>query len=119
MACEKCCGAFQESLGETMNDKERERGVLDAQREHWQRTFALAPEMFGREPSYAARQAAELFGKEGRRKVLELGCGQGRDSCATLFGGRRDEMHPVPPWPRFSECFRESGSLISSPWFFG
>ena len=70
-----------------MNGQETSRGVLDAQREHWQRTFAGSPEMFGREPSEAARQAAELFGKEGKRKVLELGCGQGRDTLFFLRSG--------------------------------
>ncbi len=56
------------------------RGVLDAQREHWRETFSASPEMFGGEPSAAARQAAELFKQEGKRKILELGSGQGRDT---------------------------------------
>ncbi len=38
--------------------------------------------MFGSEPSYPARAAAELFEKEGKTHILELGGGQGRD---TLF----------------------------------
>lgn len=36
--------------------------------------------MFGAEPSAAARAAAELFQQEGKQKLLELGCGQGRDA---------------------------------------
>ena len=38
------------------------------------------PDMFGTEPSDPARKAAELFKKEGRVKILELGGGQGRDT---------------------------------------
>jgi SAM-dependent methyltransferase len=36
--------------------------------------------MFGTEPSDPAQKAAELFKKEGRVKILELGGGQGRDT---------------------------------------
>lgn len=56
--------------------------ALNAQREHWEETFAGKPEMFGLEPSDPARKAVEIFKKEGKKKILELGCGQGRD---TLF----------------------------------
>lgn len=41
--------------------------------------------MFGAEPSYAARKAAEVFKDEGRVSILELGSGQGRD---TIFFAR-------------------------------
>lgn len=59
--------------------------ILNAQHRHWQATFASRPEMFGSEPSDAARRASELFAREGKQKVLELGSGQGRD---TLFLAR-------------------------------
>lgn len=42
--------------------------------------------MFGLEPSYAARRASQIFVKEGKKKILELGGGQGRD---TLFLARK------------------------------
>jgi SAM-dependent methyltransferase len=61
--------------------------ALDAQREHWQATFASRPEMFGAMPSEPAVKAAELFTKERRQKVLELGCGQGRDTLFLAGGG--------------------------------
>ncbi len=55
---------------------------LDAQKTHWERTFAEKVDLFGSEPSYPARKAAALFQKEGAARILELGSGQGRD---TLF----------------------------------
>lgn len=61
------------------------KDVLDAQQRHWEKTFGLKPEMFGSEPSEPARAAAQSFEKEGKRAILELGGGQGRD---TLFFAR-------------------------------
>ncbi|MGF2736276.1 class I SAM-dependent methyltransferase [Marinobacter sp. DUT-1] len=61
------------------------KDILDAQRQHWQKTFLQKPEIFGNEPSQPARTAAELFEKEGKIRILELGGGQGRD---TLFFAR-------------------------------
>jgi SAM-dependent methyltransferase len=62
----------------------QEKTVLDAQERHWQTTFIHKPEMFGGDPSGPAIWAAERFKREGKRRLLELGCGQGRD---TLFFG--------------------------------
>ncbi len=59
---------------------------LDAQQRHWERMFSETPDMFGVESSDPARIAAELFEKEGKKKILELGGGQGRD---TLFFARK------------------------------
>ncbi len=58
------------------------RDTLNAQQEHWEKTFSLKPDMFGRDPSQPARMAAGLFQQEKKTLLLELGCGQGRD---TLF----------------------------------
>ncbi len=60
--------------------------ILDAQQQHWQTTFSQKPDMFGLDPSEPAVKAAEQFEREGKRKILELGSGQGRD---TLFFARR------------------------------
>jgi hypothetical protein len=46
-----------------------EKIVLDAQREHWERTLGQKPEMFGRAPSEAAYNAAEIFAREGSRRI--------------------------------------------------
>src|SRR5512136_3182288 len=62
-----------------------EKKILDAQRQQWQDTFSETPEMFGEEPSDPARKATELYKREGVTKLLELGCGQGRD---TLYFAR-------------------------------
>ena len=67
-------------------DETAER-VLDLQRQRWQTSFASRPEMFGLEPSFAARRALSLFQREGKRKILELGSGQGRDTL--LFPAKR------------------------------
>jgi SAM-dependent methyltransferase len=47
---------------------------------HWDEVFAKDPAFFGEEPSEFANVSLNLFQKEGVRSVLELGCGQGRDT---------------------------------------
>jgi SAM-dependent methyltransferase len=59
---------------------EMERKNPDSQQQHWQNTFSENPDLFGNHPSDPARKAAELFQREGKTRVLELGCGQGRDT---------------------------------------
>lgn len=60
--------------------------LLNAQQQHWEQTFSNHPDMYGLEPSEAARQAAERFSQFGITTILELGAGQGRD---TLFFAQR------------------------------
>ncbi|MFJ5231213.1 class I SAM-dependent methyltransferase [Kitasatospora sp. NPDC088391] len=55
-----------------------------AQREHWERTYAAHPEMYGERPSESAAYGATVFRPGGA--VLELGAGHGRDA---LYFGRR------------------------------
>ena len=57
-------------------DKEK----LNQQSQHWEDNFSSKPEMFGLEPSLAARKALELFKQKNLKNVLELGFGLGRDS---------------------------------------
>ena len=59
-----------------------DKSVLNSQQPHWEDMYIAHPDMFGKEPSYPARYAAEAFSKAGAKKILELGSGQGRD---TLF----------------------------------
>jgi SAM-dependent methyltransferase len=56
------------------------RDILDAQQEHWQKTFSRCPEMFGGDPSEPARITLEWLKREGKTRLLELGSGQGRDA---------------------------------------
>jgi len=60
--------------------------ILDVQKEHWEKTFSEKSDFFGDEPSDPARRAAEIYSKETKKVILELGGGQGRD---TLFFARR------------------------------
>ena len=50
------------------------------QKNHWNDMFTQNPAFFGDDPSGFARSSLDLFQKEGVRSVLELGCGQGRDT---------------------------------------
>lgn len=63
-----------------------EMAALEGQRTHWDSTFIQKPEMFGETPSEPALKAAELFRREGKHHLLELGGGQGRDTL--FFAGK-------------------------------
>ncbi|MGB9928162.1 MAG: class I SAM-dependent methyltransferase [Methanosarcina sp.] len=60
--------------------------IIDEQRPHWEKVFSSNCSRFGDNPSYPARKAAAIFEKEGKKKILELGSGQGRDSF--FFAGK-------------------------------
>ena len=64
-----------------------DRNARDEQQQHWQRTFAANPDMYGTQPSEAGRYAIDLFSRERKVDVLELGAGQGRDTIAFLAAG--------------------------------
>jgi len=53
----------------------------DEQLKQWNSTYAVKPDFFGAEPSDLAVRAVDIFRRNGCKKVLELGCGQGRDTC--------------------------------------
>jgi len=65
----------------------RRDAVPDTQREHWESTFSLTPQMYGEEPSESGRYALERFTAAGASDVLELGAGQGRDTAMFLAAG--------------------------------
>jgi SAM-dependent methyltransferase len=58
-----------------------EKEILNEQQPHWERVFSNTCSRFGDKPSYPARKAEAIFEKEGKKKILELGGGQGRDTC--------------------------------------
>ena len=53
---------------------------LDQQSQYWEISFSNKPEMFGLEPSIAAKIALKLFKEKKISKIIELGAGLGRDS---------------------------------------
>ncbi len=64
-----------------------EINVINMQQPHWEKVFESTCSRFGDEPSYPARKAAAILEKEGKNKILELGCGQGRDTCFFVSKG--------------------------------
>lgn len=84
--------------------------ILDAQQEHWQKTFSQRPEMFGTEPSEPARVAAEWLKREGKTKLLELGSGQGRD---TLFFARNGfQVHALDYTATAVEAINDKARML-------
>ena len=63
------------------------RQRLDDQEKNWDRCFKNNPHMFGLEPSYSAKKAAQTFKDKGVKNILELGPGQGRDTIYFLEQG--------------------------------
>ena len=51
------------------------------QHKQWESTYSGKQDYFGARPSDLAYRAVVIFRENGCRKVLELGCGQGRDPC--------------------------------------
>lgn len=56
------------------------------QQEQWDSQFSRSDAFFGEQPSEFARISLELFRQNGVRSLLEVGCGQGRDTV--LFAGQ-------------------------------
>jgi len=53
---------------------------LDKQSQHWENNFSSKPEMFGLEPSIAAKKSLILFKEKKIKNIVELGAGLGRDT---------------------------------------
>lgn len=70
-----------------MSSKGIDRDALDAQRQHWGGMLESRPDMFGADPSEAARRSVEILRQAGVRRILELGGGQGRDSLFFAVAG--------------------------------
>ena len=63
------------------------KNIINRQQPHWEKVFENTCFMFGNEPSYPARKAAAVFEQEGKNKIIELGSGQGRDTCFFVSKG--------------------------------
>ncbi|KOG22577.1 MULTISPECIES: class I SAM-dependent methyltransferase [Streptomyces] len=75
-----------------------EENLAEAQRAHWQNTYAAHPGMYGEKPSAPAVHAADVFRAAGARDVLELGAGHGRDAlhfAAQGFTVQATDFSPV------------------------
>lgn len=59
------------------------------QKSHWDEVFSAEKAFFGEEPSAFAQKCLEVFRRKGVRSVLELGCGQGRDTFYFARNGLR------------------------------
>ena len=66
---------------------DRARKTLNAQQLRWEEAYSEEPDFFGQEPSFSARKALELFEKEGKSSIIELGAGQGRDTLFFIKNG--------------------------------
>lgn len=60
-----------------------------SQKEQWDRTYAGAEDFFGKEPSELAVSVLPIMKENKASEVLELGCGQGRDTWYLAKNGFR------------------------------
>ena len=63
--------------------------ALTSQRSHWESSLRHVPDRYGAGPSRPAVGAIAAFDAHGVHEVLELGCGQGRDTIAFARHGLR------------------------------
>lgn len=75
------------------------------QKAHWDEVFGRESAFFGEQPSDFAHASLALFQKEGVRLVLELGCGQGRDTF--LFARNGLEVTALDYSERASSAVKE------------
>jgi len=52
----------------------------DAYRDHWQSVYDSCSDYFGRDVSELATRSMRIMRERGMKDILELGCGQGRDT---------------------------------------
>lgn len=83
----------RETTGSGKVESDTAKEILDKQQPHWEKVFSNTGSKFGDEPSYPARKAAAIFEKEGKRKILELGAGQGRDTF--YFASKGFSVHSL------------------------
>lgn len=63
------------------------RSTPAEQKSHWEKTFTESEAFFGDEPSSFARKAMAHLKEHQVRSLLEIGCGQGRDTFFLAEGG--------------------------------
>lgn len=83
----------REAIDVSVAEASVEKDVINMQQPHWENVFEKTCSRFGDEPSYPAQKAATIFEKEGKRNILELGSGQGRDTC--FFASKGFHVHAL------------------------
>lgn len=83
----------REAIDVSVAEDSVEKDAINRQQPHWEKVFEKTCSRFGDEPSYPARKAATIFEKEGKREILELGSGQGRDTC--FFASKGFHVHAL------------------------
>lgn len=83
----------KEAMGINKTESGVEKNAINRQQPHWEKVFSNNCSRFGDKPSYPCQKAADIFEKEGKRKILELGSGQGRDTC--FFASRGFRVHAL------------------------
>ena len=66
---------------------------LDQQSHYWEDNFSSKPEMFGLEPSIAAKTSIKLFKEKNIKNIVELGAGLGRDTI--FFAKNAIKVHTL------------------------
>ncbi len=102
-------------MGDQMNpDKpDLNRKDLNRQQQHWENVFSCNESMFGEKPSNPALWAAQLFKDEGKKKIIELGVGQGRDTF--YFARNGFEVFALDYCEKGIECIKARAFNKQSP----
>ena len=87
-----------------------DKQILSAQRQQWQNSFLEMPEMVGADASIPALKAVELFKREDKIKILELGSGQGRDTI--YFARNGFKVHALDYSDRGLEAINEDAKEL-------
>jgi SAM-dependent methyltransferase len=72
-----------------LSDVEAATSMEDDQQKRWEDTYAANRDFFGARPSEFGVRAAERMVAAGAKDILEMGCGQGRDTLLFLEKGFR------------------------------
>lgn len=102
-------------MGDQMNSNkpDLDRKDLNRQQQHWETVFSCNESMFGEKPSNPALWAAQLFKDEGKKKIIELGAGQGRDTF--YFARNGFEVFALDYCKKGIECIKARAFNEQSP----
>lgn len=98
-----------------LGDKEMERKYYEAYDDRYRQVHSQNLQWFYDDPTAVVAQTMEKFGITRQQKLLELGCGEGRDAYPLLKQGYHLLATDISPeanayakkkWPEFAENFR-------------